>query len=236
LGVKRIAAPGHRAVFWIRLRVKRHKPGKRLIVRWLVALAVVLIFAACGESASQPGSVDVFRDFAHAAAEQDGDRLWTLISERMKAQISREEFTAPAVLRRLRDDYAAVAAGSVVLDVELEEEVSLVALEGEGSGPGARAAILRLEEGDWRVQLTELDLGYGGDLEFGVNARREDRASIETRAWIDRREAVVRGAQGSFEPTFRITPGRKLAGGSHSVVVYVQAGERSGTIAWTFER
>jgi hypothetical protein len=198
-----------------------------------------LFVAACGSGETATSDADrpeVFRAFARAAAEEDGDRLWSLISERMKAEISQEEFTAPAVLRHLRNDYAPVATGRVALDIELEDDLSLVALEGKRSEPGARAAILRLEGGDWRVQLTELDLGYGGDLEFGVNARPEVRASIAARAWIDSREAPVRRTKGSFELMFRISPGRKLTGGSHNVVVYVQASERSGAIAWTFER
>jgi hypothetical protein len=202
-------------------------------------MLTVLLVAACGSdemSSSDADRPQVFRAFARAAADQDGDRLWLLVSERMKAEISREEFTAPGVLRILRDDYASVAAGPVALDVELEDDLSLVALEGDGSGPGARAAILRLERDDWRVQLTELDLGYGGDLEFGVNARPEDSAPIETRAWIDGREATVTRTKGAFDPMFRIKPVDKLTGGSHNVVAYVQAGERSGAIAWTFER
>jgi hypothetical protein len=198
-----------------------------------------LFVAACGsgETGSSPAdTAEVFRAFAVAAAAEDGDRLWSLLSKRMKAEISREEFTAPAVLRHLRDDYAPVAGGSVALDIKLEDDLSLVALEGKRSEPGARAAILRLEDSQWRVQLTELDLGYGAELEFGVNARPEDRASIEARAWVDRREASVTRTSGSFEPTFRIRPARRLTGNSHNVVVYVEAGQRSGAIAWTFER
>src|SRR5687768_16378262 len=105
----------------------------------------VLVLAGCGENSSQVGAADVYRDFAKAAAKQDGEQLWALVSERMKAGISREEFTTRAVLRDLRDDYGPVASGPVLLDVELEGELSLVALGGEGPGPGARAAILRLE-------------------------------------------------------------------------------------------
>ena len=155
----------------------------------------------------------------------------------MQAQISREEFAAPSVLRTLRDDYAPVAAGSVVLDVELDDDLSLVALEGKGAAPGAQAVILRLEDGEWRVQLTELDLVYGsGDLDFQVNARREDRASIDVRAWVDGAEADAMRAQDALLPTFRVRPSNPLDNGLHSVVAYVEAGARSGAIAWTFER
>ena len=154
----------------------------------------------------------------------------------MKAGISKERFTAPSVLRLLSDDYDAAATGQLILEKQLDEELSLVAIEDKGPGPGARAALLRLEDGEWRVQLTELDLGFGGDLEFGVNARPEDRASIESRAWVTGREAEVDEADGSFEPTFRVSTDGKVRAGAHSVVVFVEAGERSGAIAWTFER
>jgi hypothetical protein len=202
-----------------------------------VALGLLALAACAGQKPADARPAEVFQAFAQAAAKQDGDRLWSLISERMKAQISREEFTAPSVLRTLRDDYAQVAAGSVVLDLELEDDLSLAALEGKGPGPGARAAILRLEEGEWRVQLTELDLVYGsGDLDFQVNARREDRASIDVRAWVDGAEADVMRAQDALLPTFRVRPSNPLDNGLHSVVAYVEAGERAGPIAWTFER
>jgi hypothetical protein len=196
-----------------------------------------VLLAACGGqgASSDAGPADVFRAFARAAGEQDGDRLWDLISERMKAQISRDEFTAPSVLQNLRDDYAPVADGSVVLDVELEDELSLVALAGD-AGSRAQAAILRLEEGNWRVQLTELDLGFGsGDREFTVNARSQDRDSIEVRAWVDGREALVERGKDTYAPTFEVRSARKLGGRPHTVVAYVEAGERSGAIAWTLE-
>jgi hypothetical protein len=201
-------------------------------------LLCVLFAVGCGsdEPESSEDRVEVFRSFARAAEEQDGDRLWELISERMKAQISREEFTAPPVLRNLRADYGPLAAGSVALDAEVDGDAAVVALRGEGAGPGAEAAILRRERGAWRVQLTEIDLGYGGDLTFGVNARREDRAAIEARAWVDGQEAGVSRTEGAFEPMFRIVPRRRLAEGPHSVVSYVEAGKRFGAIAWTFER
>jgi hypothetical protein len=198
-----------------------------------VVLALLALAACGGQEPADARPAEVFQAFAQAAAKEDGDRLWSLISERMKTQISREEFTAPSVLRTLRDDYAQVAAGSVVLDVELEDDLSLVALE----GPGAEAAILRLEEGEWRVQLTELDLGFGsGEREFTLNARPEDRGSIEARAWIDGREALVRRGKDTYAPTFQVEPKSDLQGARHSVVAYVEAGERAGAIAWTFER
>jgi hypothetical protein len=203
----------------------------------LVAFAAVVLLVACGQSSSQTGAVDVYRDFARAAAERNGDDLWALISERMKAQVSREEFTAPSVLGHLRNDYAPVAGGPVALAVELEDDLTLVALEGDGRGPGAQAAIMRLEDGEWRVQLTELDLGFGsGEREVTVNARSEDRDSIKTRAWIDGREALVKRGKDTYAPTFQVTPKDKLRGGQHGVVAYVEAGERSGAIAWTFGR
>jgi hypothetical protein len=194
------------------------------------------VLAGCGGNDSKAGAADVYRDFAQAAAQQDGDRLWSLMSKRMKAQISREEFKTRSVLRHLRDDYAPVAAGPVALDVELGEELSLVALKGKGVGPGAQAAILRLEDGSWRVQLTEVDLGFGsGDRDFTVNARSEDRRSIEARAWIDGREVLVKRGKDTYAPTFHVVPNRQLKPGRHSAVAYVEAGERSGAIAWTFE-
>jgi len=204
----------------------------------LPVLAAFVLLAGCGgHEPAGPGPAEVFRDFAQAAAKQDGDRLWALMSERMKAQTSREAFTAPAVLRNLRDDYAPVATGPMALDAELEDDLALVALEGEGRGPGVRAAILRLESGEWRVQLTELDLGYGtGDRDFTVNARLEDRRSIKARAWIDGQEALVKRGRDTYAPTFHVAPKSKLEGGHHSVVAYVEAGKRAGAIAWTFER
>jgi hypothetical protein len=203
----------------------------------LIALACFLVLAGCGGSDSRAGAADVYRDFAQAAAKQDGVRLWSLISKRMKAKISEEEFTAPSVLRHLRDDFAPVADGQVALHVELGEKLSLVALEGKGLGPGAQAAILRLEENNWRVHLTELDLGFGSrELDFTVNARSEDRRSMDARAWIDGREVLVKRGKDTYAPTFHVVPKSQLERGSHSAVAYVEAGARSGAIAWTFER
>jgi hypothetical protein len=193
--------------------------------------------AACGgggTSGASPG--DVFREFAQAAAAENGNRLWELLSERMKADVSRHQFTS-AILPRLRDDYLPVASGRTLLDVELDDEVALAALEGKRAGPGALAAVLRRESGGWRVQLSELDLVYGsGNLDFQVNARREDRALIDVRAWVDGAEAAVKRDEGSLLPTFRVRANDPLERGRHSVVAYAEAGPRSGAIAWTFDR
>src|SRR5918999_261377 len=136
-----------------------------------------LLLAACGSTTeSTAGPVDVFREFAQAAEKQDDHRLWELMSERMKAGLPPHQFASPAVLQTIRQDYASVASGETVLEVELDDDLALAALKQSGAGPGARATLLRQEEGDWRVQLSELDLVYGaGDLDFQVNARPSDR-------------------------------------------------------------
>jgi hypothetical protein len=204
----------------------------------LAALLSAFLLAACGgQGAAEGGPADIFRAFAQAAAKQDGDRLWELLSARMKKDVSRQQFTSRSSLQRLGEDYEPVASGRILLDVELEDDLALAALEGKGIGPGARAVVLRRENGKWRVQLSELDLIYGvGDLDFQVNARQEDRQSIEARAWVDGTDAPVKHRKGGLLTSLLVRPREKLGRGRHSVVGYVEAGERSGVIAWTFER
>jgi hypothetical protein len=130
-----------------------------------------------------------------------------------------------------------VASGRILLDAELEDDLALAALEGKGIGPGARAAVLRRESGAWRVQLSELDLIYGvADLDFQANVRQEDRQSIEARAWVDGVDAPVKHGNGGMLTSLLVRPREKLGPGRHSVVGYVEAGKRSGAIAWTFDR
>jgi hypothetical protein len=202
-------------------------------------LVSTLLLAGCGSTTeSAAGPVDVFREFAQAAEKQDDDRMWELMSARMKAGLPQHQFASPAVLETLRQDYASVASGETVLEVEIDDELALAALEQSGAGPGARATLLRREDGEWRVQLSELDLIYGaGDLDFQVNARRGDRRAIEVRGWINGAEAVVtRAAKSSTLPTFHLKPREPLPRGTHAAVAYVEAGPRAGAIAWTFER
>lgn len=204
----------------------------------IAALLSALVLVGCGgQRAPETGPVDVFREFAQAAAKQDGERLWELLSARMKKDVSQQQFTSRSILRRLRDDYEPVASGRILLDVKLEDDLALAALEGKGVGPGARAAVLRRESGEWRVQLSELDLIYGvGDLDFQVNVRQEERQSIEASAWVDGTEAPVKRGKDGVVASLHVRPRERLGAGRHSVVGYVEAAERSGAIAWTFER
>jgi hypothetical protein len=164
--------------------------------------------------------------------------MWELMSARMKAGLPRRQFASPAILRTLREDYASVASGETVLELEIDDDLALAALKQSGAGPGARATLLRREDGQWRVQLSELDLIYGaGDLDFRVNARRSDRRAIEVHGWINGAEALVRrAAKASVLPTFHLKPSEPLPGGTHAAVAYVEAGPRAGAIAWTFDR
>jgi hypothetical protein len=201
-------------------------------------LASILLLAACGSLGdSAAGPLDVFRDFARAAEEQDGDRMWELMSARMKEGLPRRQFASPAILRTLRQDYASVASGEAVLEVELDDDLALAAVKQAGAGPGARATLLRREQGEWRVQLSELDLVYGAaDLEFLVNAPRSDRRAIEVRAWINDTDAVVTRAAKAPLPTFQLKPTEPPPAGENAAVAYVEAGPRAGAIAWTFDR
>lgn len=214
----------------------RYAPCSRTRRR-IATLASILLLVACGgPNASETGPAEVFREFAQASRRQDGDRLWELISTRMKADISRQQFTSTSILRELRDDYGPVAGGPALLDVELGEDLALAALEGSGAGPGARATVLRREDDEWRVQLSELDLVYGaGNLDFQVNAPRQDRDRIVVRAWVDGMEANVRRVKDASLPTLHVRPEGRLTTGRHSVVAFVEARDRSGAIAWTFE-
>jgi hypothetical protein len=98
------------------------------------------------------------------------------------------EFARHASLLRERE--GAVAGGRVILNAQIEDDLAVAALAGGDVGPGARAAVLRLEDGIWRVQLSELDLIYGGSfLEFGVNSGGRTPL-VETRAWVDGEEGA----------------------------------------------
>lgn len=202
----------------------------------LAALVSILLLAACGggQESDAAARADVFRQLAQAAVARDGDRMWALLSDRMKEQTSRDDFDS--AVPHLRDDFLPVADGPVVLDADVAGDTAVVALGGGKSGPGAEAVILRREEDDWRVQLSEIDLNFGsGSRDFTVNARGLEPHSLETRAWIDGREVRVRRGKDTYAPTFYVVPAEMLSASEHTVVAYVRVGERSGAIAWTFE-
>jgi hypothetical protein len=47
---------------------------------------------------------------------------------------------------------------------------------------------------------------------------------------------LVKRLKETFAPTFRVVSKNQLAPGRHTAVAYVEAGEQSGAMAWTFER
>jgi hypothetical protein len=199
-----------------------------MLLRLIGLLAVVVLAACGGNGGDEEHPVDAFRAFAQAAAGQNGDKVWDSLSERITSQVSKDRFTAPAVLKGLSDEYTSVSSSSArtVLDVRLGDDLALVVLDG---GEGVKPMIMRREDGKWRAQLNELTVAYSFNRpRFGVEVPPSVRGPIKTRAWIDGKEARVVRTHGT-PPTFRIVPGT----GKHNVVAYAEAGGSTGAAAWT---
>jgi hypothetical protein len=199
-----------------------------MLLRLIGLLAVVVLAACGGNGGDEEQPVDAFRAFAQAAAGQNGDKVWDSLSERITSQVSKDRFTAPAVLKGLSDEYTSVSSSSArtALDVRLGDDLALVALDG---GEGVKPMIMRREDGKWRAQLNELTVAYSFNRpRFGVEVPPSVRGPIKTRAWIDGKEARVVRTHGT-PPTFRIVPGT----GKHNVIAYAEAGGSTGAAAWT---
>jgi hypothetical protein len=199
-----------------------------MLLRLIGLLAVVVLAACGGNGGDEEQPVDAFRAFAQAAAGQNGDKVWDSLSERITSQVSKDRFTAPAVLKGLSDEYTSVSSSSArtALDVRLGDDLALVALDG---GEGVKPMIMRREDGKWRAQLNELTVAYSFNRpRFGVEVPPSVRGRIKTRAWIDGKEARVVRTHGT-PPTFRIVPGT----GKHNVIAYAEAGGSTGAAAWT---
>ena len=199
-----------------------------MLLRLIGLLAVVVLVACGGNGGDEEQPVDAFRAFAQAAAGQNGDKVWDALSERITSQVSKDRFTAPAVLKGLSDEYTSVSSSSArtALDVRLGDDLALVALDG---GEGVKPMIMRREDGKWRAQLNELTVAYSFNRpRFGVEVPPSVRGPIKTRAWIDGKEARVVRTHGT-PPTFRIVPGT----GKHNVIAYAEAGGSTGAAAWT---
>jgi hypothetical protein len=208
---------------------------KRIVEALILVVASVAV-SACGASERQEAGTPatIFARFAEAAAARDIDGMWELLSERTKARITRAEFARHA--SALHEREGAVASGRVVLNVRIGDGLAVAALAGGEGEPGSRASVLRLEEGTWRVQLSELDLIYGASfLEFGVNTGGLS-AAVEARTWVDGKEARVRAVRRkpSLVQWFEVVPRHRLGPArEHSMVVFARAGDRSGAIAST---
>jgi hypothetical protein len=199
-----------------------------MLLRLIGLLAVVVLASCGGNGGDEEQPVDAFRAFAQAAAGQNGDKVWDSLSERITSQVSKDRFTAPAVLKGLSDEYTSVSSSSArtALDVRLGDDLALVALDG---GEGVKPMIMRREDGKWRAQLNELTVAYSFNRpRFGVEVPPSVRGPIKTRAWIDGKEARVVRTHGT-PPTFRIVPGT----GKHNVIAYAEAGGSTGAAAWT---
>jgi hypothetical protein len=207
------------------------------ILEVLVLVVASLTAPACGASEREDAATAAaatFARFAEAAAAGDTDGMWELLSAQTKARIMRAEFARHASVLRKRE--GAVAGGRVLLSMRIGDDLAVAALAGRDVGPGARAAVLRLEDGKWRVQLSELDLIYGGSfLEFGVNTGGRS-ARVETRAWVDGDEGRVRRIhkEAALIQWFEVIPRQRLSEArEHSIVIFARVRERSGAIAST---
>ncbi|MBA2360328.1 MAG: hypothetical protein H0V79_05190 [Actinobacteria bacterium] len=199
--------------------------------RLAVVLAVLVLAGGCGGETESPA--DAYKDFARAAAERDSDRVWELLSERNRRAASRSVFQGAAP--KLADDYKPVAGGDVVLEAELNDRTSVVALRGESGRLSAIGAILRKEAEGWKVQLSELDLNFGSrPLDFTVNVSGDAR--IEVRGWVDGRGAPVQAGERTYAPIFSVGVPEELPSGTHTATVWVRVGEKTGALAWPFEQ
>ena len=213
--------------------MSRFLPGLTL------AVTAALLGGACGTSQSRAPArtaqasatpAAALAEFAQALAAEDADVAWQLLASRTRARVDRSEFAAAAP--ELARDLGAAAGGRVALDVQVDDAVSVAALAG-GPTPGARAAVLRLENDAWRVQLNELDLVYGPSaFEFGVNTGGR-RVKIRARAWVDRVEARAIPQKSSLVQWFRIAPREHPPRDrQHVVVFFARVDDRSAAIGW----
>lgn len=107
---------------------------------------------------------------------------------------------------------------------------------------GAYAAVLRREQGTWKVELTRDNLrlvegppapkgepGPDQRIGFAVYSAEPDLAAT---LWIDGERQTLAGAGGPQFTRYWSTP--ELAPGSHLAVALARAGTQAGAVAWTF--
>lgn len=181
--------------------------------------------------------------FIEAAAAADTQAMWELLTERSRERLgpSIAEFRAGAGAR-LAERLASLAAANAgpVLSERITLDVGVAAVAGPGA---AFAAAVRLEEGEWllelgapiRIRPLRPDPGETVHTRTQVAAEfKAPSAILEAGLWIDGRAVPARG--GGVSPSYLtvFAEVRELRAGAHSTVAFVLAGEDAGALAWPF--
>ncbi len=201
--------------------------------RLAVLITAAVLAIGCAGNESSGSAETAYRAFAEAASARNTGGVWELLSQRNRRAASRTLFDAAA--RGLERDYDPVVGGTVVLNAGLEDGARVVTLRGDKGRPSATAAILREEDGAWKVQLSELDLGFGDhplDVTVNVDAGPQE---IQVRAWVGDRETVVQPADPTYAPTFTVGVPEDLPQGIHAVTAVARARGKTGAIGWLYE-
>lgn len=235
-----------------------------------VALAVLALAAGCSggpdESAqtTAPATAqgseqldeekavgEALRRFVDAAAAADADALWGLLSARSREQLgpTQAEFSEELVadLERGLGSFAG-SPYETVLSVETESGWGVAAIAGGRIRSGeaefaAYGAALRLEDGDWRIELGDpVDIVNNEPpqttddrqprVQFEVSA---DAPVDEAGLWLDGVALPANAAGTADAVTVVATPEQPLAPGWHVLVVFGRAGDDATAGATPFE-
>jgi len=216
----------------------------------IAVISVSLLLAACGgdeqdatpTAAADPGR-EVMAAFVAAAADDDAESAWDLLSEPSQKragptfeEFERDEF--PGLERTL----APFAEGSLPVEVseKIDEEFGVVALS---RGDDAFATPLRLEGDVWRVELrspVRIDVlgpppGSRGEFAQQIGVEKHgvggagiavlylDGVTLNAETYSDEDSATIFA---NFESPLK--PGR------HTAVAFTSAAGNAAARAWTF--
>jgi hypothetical protein len=205
----------------------------------VLLLVLSVAVAACGGSARAESDEErAFVAWVEAIEAGDARRVAELLPRRIRERLSDEQ--RAELVRVLRDRVAGAADDEPVLVVRVAGDAVVAGRRREP--PGAYAAVLERESGEWKIVPGTVGLTYGlpaaGDelespasIDFGVVPKD---ARLEAALWLDGRKLPLTRTETPQYARFAARPAQPLERGDHVVVAYARDGDRAGAIAWTF--
>jgi hypothetical protein len=190
---------------------------------------------------TRPGVV--LRDFVRAAARRDERRMWQRLSAPTRRRLG-------PTFNRFRGDAARaleleLAALGRRPELFLSQTItSRFAVAAVGRGSEAYAAVLRLENGLWRMELGSpvridpLRPKPGETVPRRTQLAAEVTAGatiVEAGLWLDGLAFPTRGGGATPNALTMFGEASSLPAGVHSVVAFASTGANAAARAWTFQ-
>ncbi len=194
--------------------------------------------------ASPPEPGETLDAFVTAAAANDTKAMWLLLTARSRARLgpSLSAFRRGAGAKLVaRIAPLAAPAVSRVLSERITLDVAVAAV---AAPDAAFAAALRLENGNWLIELggpiriRALVPDPGESVAALVHVAAEFKAPTaisEAGLWLDGRAVPAKGGGVSASYLTVFGEAGELAFGAHSMVAFVVAGDEAAALAWPFQ-